>query len=78
MAQFLRYALACLEEAKRRFRDGIQRGYFSGATCAEALTFGDRCGAATMALWKTVSGFADEQRRGVLAPALQSALGADL
>jgi four helix bundle protein len=53
MAQFLRYALGSLEEAKRRIQDGIDRGYFRAADCQEALTFARRCGAATMALWKS-------------------------
>jgi len=52
-AQFVRCALGSLEEAKTRVRDGVDRGYFSAADANAALTFGNRCGAATMALWKT-------------------------
>jgi len=53
MAQFLRYALGSLEEAKRRVQDGIDRGYFRPDDCEAALTLARRCGAATMALWKS-------------------------
>jgi four helix bundle protein len=57
MAQFLRYALASLEEAKTRLKDGIHRGYFTDDECRETLTIGNRCGAATMALWKSLQPF---------------------
>ena len=57
MCQFLRYGMASLEEAKRRVRDGIHRGHFSAEACAELLNVGDRCGAATMALWKSLQPF---------------------
>jgi four helix bundle protein len=57
MSVFLRYALGSLEEAKRRVRDGIDRGYYTKETCQELLNVGDRCGAATMALWKSLQPF---------------------
>jgi four helix bundle protein len=57
MAQSLRYALASLEEAKTRLKDGIHRGYFTDDECRETLTIGNRCGAATMALWKSLQPF---------------------
>jgi four helix bundle protein len=58
MCQFLRYSLASLEEAKRRVIDGIHRGYFTDEDCRDVLTLGDRCGAATMALWHSLQPFA--------------------
>lgn len=63
MAHFLRFALASLEEAKRRLRDGIDRGYFQESECAQILTAGNRCGAATMALIKALQGFAKHPPR---------------
>jgi four helix bundle protein len=54
MGQFVRYALASLEEAKVRVRDGVHRGHFSAEACRTALTLGDRCGAAMMALLRSL------------------------
>jgi four helix bundle protein len=54
MAQFVRFALASLEEAKVRIRDGVHRGHFSDRDCQPALVLADRCGAATMALLKAL------------------------
>lgn len=54
MAQFVRYALASLEEAKVRVRDGVHRGHFADRDCQDALALGDRCGAATMALLRAL------------------------
>ncbi|HEX5070926.1 MAG TPA: four helix bundle protein [Vicinamibacterales bacterium] len=52
--QFLRFALGSLEEAKRWVVDGIDRGYFTREECEELLTIGNRCGAATMAWWRSL------------------------
>jgi four helix bundle protein len=54
MANFVRIALASLEEAKVRLRDGIHRGYFTEAECKHAFELGNRCGAATMALLRSL------------------------
>ena len=54
MSIFLTFALSSLEEAKVWLRDGIDRGYFSAADCTAVLELGNRCGAATMALWKSL------------------------
>ena len=64
MALFLRYALSSLEEAKRRLKDGIDRGYFTDSDCSEILVIGYCCGAATMGLWKVLQEFAAKKRRG--------------
>ena len=47
--QFFRYALASLEEAKRRLIDGVNRGYYSETAIAPILVLARRCGAATLA-----------------------------
>jgi four helix bundle protein len=57
VAQFFRFALASLEEAKVRLIDGAHRGYFSEEQCAPILTIGRRCGAATMAFWRSQQPF---------------------
>ncbi len=57
IAQFLRFALASLEEAKRRLADGVHRGYFTERECGPILVVGRRCGAATMALWRSLQPF---------------------
>ena len=54
MSRFLKYALGSNEEVRRRITDGVHRGHFSDASCASALTLSRRCGAATMALWKSL------------------------
>ena len=56
-------ALGSLEETKRRLKDGIDRGYFTAAECADVLELGNRCGAATMALAKSLRAFAKQSRR---------------
>ncbi len=62
MAQFVRYSLASLEEAKVRVRDGVHRGHFADRDCADTLTLGDRCGAATMALLKSLLALAKRNK----------------
>ncbi len=62
--QFLRYSLGSLEEAKGWIRDGIARGYFTQAECEELLVIGNRCGAATMAWWKSLGPFVKSHGRG--------------
>jgi four helix bundle protein len=59
---FLRYALGSLEEAKCRLRDGVDRGYFTAAECDPILEIGNRCGAATMGLWKSLQPFQRKSR----------------
>ena len=54
MANFVRIALASLEEAKVRLRDGIDREYFTEDECAVAFEKARRCGAATMALLRSL------------------------
>src|SRR5688572_9209019 len=54
MANFVRIALASNEEAKVRLRDGIHRRYFTEAECERAFELGNRCGAATMALLRSL------------------------
>ena len=54
MANFVRIALASAEEAKVRLRDGIHRGYFTEDECERAFELGRRCGAATMALLRSL------------------------
>ena len=54
ICQFFNYALASLEEAKRRLIDGIHRGYFTEAECEPILVLGRRCGAATRAFMRTL------------------------
>jgi four helix bundle protein len=68
VTQFLRYSLASLEEAKVRLKDGVHRGYFTMEECRETLTIGNRCGAATMALWKSLQPFIKKRpgRRGTV------------
>jgi four helix bundle protein len=62
MRQFLRYAIGSLEEALRRLRDGIDRGYFTEADCAHALALGERAVKCTTALWKSLAPFAGGHR----------------
>jgi four helix bundle protein len=64
MAQFVRIALASLEEAKVRVRDGAHRGHFSDAECESALRLGHRCGAATMALLRALRNISRRARPG--------------
>jgi len=66
MGLFGRYALGSVEEAKTRVLDGVDRGYFTKNECEETLTFGNRCGAATMGLLKSLQ---DIDRRGTRPPA---------
>lgn len=54
MAQFVRIGLASLEEAKVRLRDGIDRGHFTEGEAKPAIDLGNRCGAATMGLLKSL------------------------
>jgi four helix bundle protein len=54
MANFVRIALASVEEAQVRLRDGIHRRYFTRAECERAMELGRRCGAATMALLRSL------------------------
>jgi four helix bundle protein len=54
MGLFVRYALGSAEETKTRVIDGVHRGYFAASECEETLTYGKRCGAATMALLKSL------------------------
>ena len=53
--QFFRYALASLEEAKRRLIDGVHRGYYSEAAIAPLLFLARRCGAAILAFIRSHS-----------------------
>lgn len=55
MQQFLRYARASPEEARRRLADGVARGHFAATSCEAAFTHANRCGAATTGLWKSLN-----------------------
>jgi len=63
MAQFVRVALASLEEAKVRLGDGVHRRHFSESDCREALAIGDRCGAATMGLLRSLLAIARRNKQ---------------
>ena len=52
LCQFFRYALASLEEAKRRLIDGVHRGHYPQSAVDPVLTLGRRCGAATFAFMR--------------------------
>ena len=52
--QFLRYALGSLNEARTRLCDGVDRGYFTTARCADALGLAKRTKDATKALYRSV------------------------
>jgi four helix bundle protein len=53
-ARFLLIARASLAESEVRLIDGIDRGHFSRADCADVMTLTKRTGAAIMALRKSV------------------------
>jgi four helix bundle protein len=59
-AQFLRYALASLEESEVRLRDGVDRGYFTGEGIAPAGQLAKRCRVASLRLHHSLQRF----RRG--------------
>jgi four helix bundle protein len=63
IAQFVRIGLESLEEAKRRLRDGADRGYFTDAQRQPVLVTGNRCGAAMMALWRSLQPFINHPPR---------------
>lgn len=63
IAQFLRFSRASLEEAERRLRNGVDRGYFTMEVCGPAFDHAGECGAATMALWKSLQPFMKKPRR---------------
>ena len=48
--RFLDYSVACLGEAEHRLINGIARGYFTEAACAEALRFAKRAATAIIRL----------------------------
>ena len=62
IAQFLRYSRASLQEAQHRLRDGVDRGYFTVEACGPALDHADKCGAATVAWWKSLQPFIKKPR----------------
>ena len=64
MSQFLRFALASLEEAKRRLMDGVHRGYFTDVDYRRVVEPGQRCGAALMALWRALQQFRKKRSKG--------------
>ncbi len=64
MCQFLRFALASLEETGRRLRDGVDRGYWSSESTQVALTLCDRSIGATTNLWKSLQPFIRRNKRG--------------
>jgi four helix bundle protein len=56
-AQFIRYALGSLAEARRRLRDGIHRKYFTEEDCRDAFSLGQRCCDATRNLHRSLRPF---------------------
>ena len=62
-ARFLTYALGSLAEAKSRLRDGVMRGYFTGADCRTALLWIVRCEQATQRLHASQLRLAEEDDR---------------
>ena len=62
-AQFLRYALASLEETEKRLNDGIQRRYFAPESCALSFIWARRCRAATRALHASQRRRIEEEKR---------------
>jgi len=62
IAQFLRFSRASLQEAEHRLRDGVDRGYFTMQACHRAFDHADKCGAATIALWKSLQPFMKKGR----------------
>ena len=63
IAQFLRFSRASLEEAEHRLRDGVDRGYFTMEACGPAFDHARKCGAATMALWKSLQPFVKKPQK---------------
>ncbi len=63
-AQFIRYALGSLAEARRRLRDGIHRRYFTEEDCREAFGLAKRCSDATRKLHSSLTPFRREPRLG--------------
>jgi four helix bundle protein len=55
--RFLRYSRASLEEAELWLRDGVQRGHYAEAVCADAFARADRCGRLITALRKSLEPF---------------------
>ena len=54
LAQFARYALASLEEARRRLDDGVHRGHFPDAACTQARLLAGRCSWTLLAFVRAV------------------------
>jgi four helix bundle protein len=63
IAQFLRYSRASLEEAEHRLRDGVERGYFTIDACGPAFDHANKCGGATMGLWKSLQPYIKKAKR---------------
>jgi carbamoyl-phosphate synthase large subunit len=55
--RFLGYARASLVEATTRVQDGVHRGHFRQAECADALALGDRAIGAITALHRSLGPF---------------------
>ena len=62
-AHFLRYAIASLEEGRRRLQDGIDREYFNASDCATAQELGERASKATTALQTSLRNLAERRRK---------------
>lgn len=60
---FLRIALASLQEAQVALEDGVDCGYFTKAMIGDTSQLGNRCGAATMALWQSLQPFVKKKKR---------------
>ena len=52
-AQFLRYALASLDEGELRLKDGVDRGHFTADAMGPACHLAKRCRVAALRLHKT-------------------------
>ena len=62
-AQFLRYALSSLAEAKLRLQHGAKRGLYPTEACALALVWADRCRRVTDAYRQSQLRLAEERRK---------------
>ena len=61
-AQFLRYALASLDESELRLQDGVDRGYLLMDAIVPACQLAKRCRIATLRLQKTQVSFSRRQK----------------
>lgn len=63
ICQFLDYAHASLDEARRRLNDGVARGHFTAAQCAPLLVHERICGSAIRGLHNSLQPFIPPKSR---------------